>query len=362
MSDAAIVYVNAEGRAVYRASGLYNCTTVLVAARLGIPGGDVPKLMQERFDAGHAYEPVILERVRTSGPSSIHSLQAETRQNVGSSAAVVGHIDCIAAGPVFATTVDGKKHGKLWEPECGYTVVDAKSFAPSTWKTWEAKGFDAFPYYAWQQAIYSKFFEDCPIGMAVGLKDMDSPEPRLVDYRMDVYTKPPVGYGKIVARVLEIEKLAALGMDGLPAKCDRPTYPCPYYAYSFHTEADAARIIKPADIEGGVEALTAIAEKRAAAYKAHKALEVEMEQYDAEMKSMVGDSVGQVKLSKVSDTVSSVSFSHSSYSSVDWAAMQVDFPGLDRDKYKQNKESEKLTVRVNSKRPVGKVNADVFVE
>lgn len=361
-----LVHINGDGKPQYRASGLYACTSALVAARLGFDGQGAPEWLEERFEQGHTFEPIIMERARLRGFKRVDSQQMETRQNVGP-AVIVGHIDGLGWGAPVVDSIDGvsllpehdgTKLFVLFGADDSVCLIDAKAFAPSTYTTWVRDRFKAFPYYAWQQSIYQKFLEmamgrPVPIVMAVGLKDMEAAkngEYKLLDFRMDVFTEPLVPFGQIMARVLEIERIAAGGIDAMPGKCDRPMFPCPFWSFPFHTAQENDVMIDERSIEGGIGELAKVADLRQAAYKRMKVAEAEVDEYDQVMKAAVGENVGSVKVGKVAELASSVTFYHAAYTTTNWDRVQKDYAGFDREKYQEKRPSTKLSVRVNPKR------------
>lgn len=365
MSDARIVSFTEEGRPIYRASAMYNCLSVLVAARLGLEPNSAPDWMEERYQQGHDYEDFILDRARTRGMIGLHSQQMELEQSIGP-AILRGHIDALGTGAFIPDTIDGvKADGPFGAEIDGFTsLIDAKAFAPSTWEKWVSKRFDAFPYYAWSMTIYQTLLKSQlgfapPIVMAIGLKNMEAAnEGRIVldDFRLDVFTEPPMQFGTILQRILQVEKVAAGGIDNMPGKCDRPQWPCPYVFYPFHSGAEKEEI-DPANIEGGLGHLAVLADRRNEAYRQMKECEGTVATLDEAMKSAVGEAEGSVKVGKMARGVSSVTFYHSNYTTVDWDKIQADYPGFDRSKYQTSRPSTKLSVRVNPKRE--KKQADV---
>lgn len=357
--DAATVNLDESGIWTYRASGLYNCTTALLAHRLGITGSSPPGWLQERFDEGHRYEPVILERTRRRG-FLLAGLQDECVKKIGA-AQIKGHIDALGYLGIIGPTVDSVNfvstngvpqvfHGE------GAVMIDAKAFAQSTWEEWNrgiAKGdvWERFPYYAWQLSFYSHCYGGIPIAMAIGLKDREVPEDILLDYRLDMFTEAPIPMAKIVARVLQIEALAKKGMEGLPEKCDKASYPCPFFNMPFHT--DKANDVPEYELdEGQMARLITLTEQRLSAQRSRDEFNKMVEAIDLEIRDLVGDKPGKLKLGKLSETVSSFSLGYHGYTSVNWQKLTQDHPLVKAELYKETSQSSKPTVRVNGKRSV----------
>lgn len=375
MGDEAVVHVDNKGVWTYRASGLYNCTSVLVAARLGMQGEPVTGFMAERFAEGHLFEPIILERARRRG-LDLYGFQDECAMRVGR-AQVKGHIDSLGSN-IHQTpfeSIQGEVAGGLYplgtvafgpglfgRPSVGLgriAVVDAKAFAQSTWDKWcsaVSKGtvWTEFPYYAWQMSFYASMYDNAAIVMAIGLKDRDSlPELNLLDFRLDYFEDIPIPRTKIIQRVMEVERLAARGIDGLPEVCDQNKFPCPYYNMPFHRQpSEGAPVeLQDKDIVGGPGRLAMLAEQRMEHWQTMKDAETAM----AEMDELIKEAVGNQPVNKKvpSDFVSSVTTYHSSYQRVNWGQIIKDYPGFDQDKYKESVPSSKLSVRVNGKRSKG---------
>lgn len=364
MSDKPIVYLDDNGTPTYRPSAIYNCLSVLVAARLGLEPKSAPGWMQERFNEGHAYEDTILERARLRGFTFLYGFQMEVTQKVGP-AQMVGHIDALGAGAFIPDTIDGLAHDGS-SVDLGVPIlIDAKAFAESSWEKWTRTRdpWAAFPYYSWQMTTYSKALGNLPIAMAIGLKDREhyqrTGETRLIDFRLDLFTKPPMSFGRIMARILEVERLAAKGVDGIPGTCDNSVFPCPYFTYPFHTEKEQTALEVP-EGERFTE-LVNLAEERTAIYRQIKDLETRLGDLDRQMLATVGEEEGNIRFGDASSVISSASFYRSMRSEIDWDAVRLDYPDFDRDSYTVKRPSSKLSVRLNPKR-AAKVDPEVFVE
>lgn len=366
--DYSPVWQDKDGAWVYRVSAIYGCTSLLLAYRLGVSATNAtPEWLQERFDEGHAYENTILERARQRGFSNIYNFQDRTVQNIGTGARLVGHIDAMGVGAFIPDTIDGVENTgmRAWKPK-GAVIIDAKAFAQSTWDNWRRGQFSAFPYYGWSMSAYTKNYGDIPIVMAIGLKDREAYEQTgecvLKDFRLDLFTKPPVPFGKIMAKILKVENLAKQGMAGLPEGCDNPTFPCPFFSMPFHTKGGKGLEIVDGQITGGLEKLAELANARHEAYEAGKRAQVLVEEIDGQMKELVGDNEGNANIAAHSDTVSSVSFYHAGYPKIRWDEMVKAHPGLDPGKYKETAKSEKLSVKLNVKRTSPKPNVAALTD
>ncbi len=360
------VTIDPDGRAKYRVSALYQCTSALLAWRLGLQGGSAPEWMQERFDQGHVFEPIILDRAQTRGITKLYATQDETRQDIGNLARIVGHIDGLALCGDDGITVDSLDGVEglttfHWE---GPAVIDAKAFARSTYDNWARGKWSAMPYYAWSMTAYSHFYGNIPILMACGLKDMDAVnagEYVLSDFRLDAWSKPPIAWGEIVAKVLKVEALAKQGMDGMPGECSISQYPCPFWSFPFHTRVIKSRI-EDGQIVGGLEEIARLAEQRAAASERMAAAKAEVDDLDLQMKALVGNQEGNAPISGLADGLSSVSFYYATTTGTDWAGIKKDYPEFEKDRYVTKGKSPRLSVKLNAKRPIAPPNVSALVD
>ena len=105
----------------------------------------------------------------------------------------------------------------------GDAIVEAKAFAPSTYRTYEAGGIEAFPHYAWQTSV-----EMVATGMdllfVVGVKNDDGVVERIYT---EVRTTPIFSRKEIEARVLEVVGYVE---EGVVPGCEYKQFPCPYFA------------------------------------------------------------------------------------------------------------------------------------
>jgi uncharacterized small protein (DUF1192 family) len=223
--DRPSVYFDPEvERWVYRASALGSCERELVLHRRGMTGSPTPDWLQVRFDEGHDWETRILDRFVEDQGTPLRGFQARGALLVGKHAMVRGSID--------AETDDA--------------VVDAKFLGPDLYRKLIKDGIDAFPHYAWQQAVYAHAMEKQRVCLAMGLKEIEGEgDDRVIVgiaemHYLWVELKDLPTIPQIKARVMRLEKLAQ-GND-LPA-CPVPfPYPCPFDY--MHDEVDTAIEVK----------------------------------------------------------------------------------------------------------------------
>lgn len=232
MSDASVVSMEGDV-AVYRASGIYSCVNALLMYRLGYEGSDPPAWLQERFNAGHEHEPLIRARLLALD-YSLSNDQATVEIPVGPTAMIRGHIDFLNTSDRFKiSSFDGKPEpsGSSWfTPGVeGYaSIVDAKALSQSSFDKWSKSQFSGFPYYLWQQAVYMYALDANGVLMAVKNKNTDK---LLYDYFSRSYIESKLPLATILARVLEVEKLATTeGETAIFAQtCQPKMWPCAFY-------------------------------------------------------------------------------------------------------------------------------------
>lgn len=192
-----------NGLIIYRASALGGCLKALVASRLEFVQMPAPKFIQEKYDAGHAAEDPVVDKLRHEHGIRIVGRQIETRTEVAPNVVVMGHID----GIVFGSNC----------------LLEIKSQGQHEWDEFEKYGWDSglFPRYKWQISAYfhSNYeFEKCLFVRY----NRDTGE-----ISKEMLTRPFYSLAHIRARVLGAEEYVAEGK--LPATCDVAMYPCPVF-------------------------------------------------------------------------------------------------------------------------------------
>lgn len=132
------VYVDTDGTVVYRASALGMCLRALVAARQGCPPCPPGAKQAADQQAGIDYETVVLHKLTRMGFEISHQ-QREYDLPVSEGVIVRCHVD----GLVTRVENDG----------ASTSVLEVKSVAPSTFKLWQRKRFDAFPGWGYQLGV-----------------------------------------------------------------------------------------------------------------------------------------------------------------------------------------------------------------
>lgn len=227
---------------VYRASGFGSCTRVFVAhANSRIPA-PTPAWMQEVFDQGHEFEPLIRQAHADKVGGVVTDDQLEVELDLGmvygKRVVIRGHIDGVI------------------EDEHGRRLFEAKKIRDSGWGNFLSKGIELNVNYPWQESIYMHGLElteaDFVGGHVVNHGTEDLPDWVLVETECIPITQPPFNMKAIRARVKLIEGLIRSGLDAPEVDCQRSQYPCPFYKlhdwdedeYELPTEGDAAEVVK----------------------------------------------------------------------------------------------------------------------
>lgn len=260
------VYEVPEGARVYSASSMGECTTALVARGIGYPPADMPEVLNVALKEGNRNEPRILERLgmwhllgegeeeraerkqyRVYVPGDYAALGIETGEYdpdrdvdycdqprvwlpVTKTAVVRAHLDGLAA--------------EVKEADGARRVVEAKAFGDAYWDQFQREGLVGFPGYEWQLSIQmygaGVSLLGCQPGkdylralFVVGHKANDDMAKLHRVNKGDVFEvsvvevdEPPVKFGRILKRVLEVEKHVKAGE--LP-ECVEGRWPCAYF-------------------------------------------------------------------------------------------------------------------------------------
>ena len=344
--DANIVYPETrQGKEtwVYRASGLGGCQNALIAARMGIEGSRPPAWMQQRFDVGKDLEPIILNKLRERYGFALYGMQETCELDVTETAMVRGHVDALTECKGELTHMMGKKlpkGSKIVDEMRQIAVVDAKAFTPDMVQKWLKGNWEAFPYYAWQQAMYVHTFQFHGVIMAV--YDKISGE-IVVDYWPS--EKIPVSLAKIKLKVVGIERAVAKGPQELFAHpCSPRMFPCPYWQ-----EHPAVEGAPDADgtVTGHDEEVRELAILYSDAQQREKAANADKVAAGEQIAKLFGGVEAKAALPDWT-----VSTYHFSYSTTDWAAIG-EAVGMDADaakaKFVVSMKSAKLTPKCTAK-------------
>lgn len=334
---------------VYRASALYGCDNALYAARMGIGGSQPPDWMQDRYDAGHDHEPLILGKIERKFGFKPYGFQMSTELEVGDFAMIRGHIDALdplgndplvthfngeaLRTPTRITSLDEEYGGKP-------IVVDAKALSQGSFEKWEKSGFYGFPYYGWQQRIYIFSLDLDGVVMAVKNKNTDA---MIVDYYPATSRHlPPMG--DIFSKVIAVEtKAREQGEAALfDHDCTQKQYPCPYWTFCWERPSKDKVDVKDEDTLGKVAVLVRSREEHRQAEAEAKTQAAEI---DSEIVSLVGGGLATARTS-----AGTVSTYHASSQVVDWAAIAAELKLADataaKEKFSSSKASSKLSIRV----------------
>lgn len=202
--DRHIVYKEADGTIVYRASSVGKPLRCLSAARQGYDPLPAPEYLLKAAAAGTAIEPVVKARMRSEG-WRVSGEQNEVEVVVEPGVIIRGHLDAVHC---FAPGSDDD-HG-----------LEVKSMSRRVWDKWQSGRFDNFPSYAAQLTTYMAALNFRPFWYAVICRD----DPDL--FEVVEVTDPPADWDAIKRKVSLSERFAQLGI--LPV-CDEPSeYSCPY--------------------------------------------------------------------------------------------------------------------------------------
>lgn len=250
--NAAVVYEDADGATVFRASSLGYCIGALVRARLGVTGSAPPDTMQERFDEGHAWEQRVilaglgvdwtqldaraLKQYGTvvediAGPQ----VETEIRWTAASGVKVIRcHPDAVVKhGSRTLDGADGNAErrvveAKFFGSDLFYETVRGVAGAEKEFGAeMQARGLGYK--YALQLSI-EMLSTGLPALYVIGLKERDPSTGDLTlgeVWTMEVDT-PPYSMAEVRARVYEVEGWVARGE--MPPCVVPFDYPCAYWA------------------------------------------------------------------------------------------------------------------------------------
>lgn len=341
MSDAAPVTTDETGVAYYRASSLYSCHNALLMHRLGYQGKQPPEWMQQKYEDGHTWEPIILEKLESAFDFKLSHQQEEIEFAVGSSAKVRGHIDARGYGnewgQVKVTHINGEKTvgGDLYIdiPDDKFLVVDAKALSKGSFEKWARGMWREFPYYLWQQVIYVIALD--AYGLVMAVKNKDSGELR-VDYFTRDHLTDQVSRVDIVKKVLAVEADAKIGPQQIFAKPCTKMFPCPFFNY--HPAED-----KEAEVDATPKMVELVTQRQR--YKvAMDNFKTMLDNIDEEIKAEANNAPCVCPVPGYR-----VELYHHKYSVIDWdlLAINLGIPVEDaKEQLTKLLESDKLTVKV----------------
>lgn len=232
---------------VYRASSLGSCTRIFVAHARGHEPAPPPAWLQEIFDEGHAFEPLIRERFEKEQHCKVVDDQLELELDLGvmhgRRVIVRGHIDGIVTN-----TLDEERE-----------LFEAKKIRESGWHDMLRKGIEYNVNYPWQLSVYMIGLElDTAQFVAGRVIDGELAELHTIEVQ-----GPPFNLLAIRKRIKSIEDLIATGFDATEVPCTKNTFPCPFF--KLHDEPDEpVAFALPVDGEQG-EVVKLLLEEYAAA-------------------------------------------------------------------------------------------------
>lgn len=207
------VYVEG-GMPVYRASGIMGCPRALWLARQGYEPTPPPEGLRKAFDAGNVMERVVVRKLREEG---FYVEEAQEAIEVKVAGCVVrGHLDVSVLSAKTRPNLDRgmqpfekfkESHPGLAGWDGGACIAEIKSMNADEYERWGREGFSGWPKYAAQAAIYMRA-KSMPLVYVVAKREKDEngfEGWRIADWRLEFYKEPPMPFGTIAARVLQIE-------------------------------------------------------------------------------------------------------------------------------------------------------------
>lgn len=344
MSDKPMVWIDGDGVANYRASSLYSCFNALLLTRLGYEGDAPPPWLQQRFDAGHDHEPLILRKLTERYGFNLVGAQDEVVIPIGTTARVVGHVDALHIGsesfPMEITHMNGEPMSRPIDiPAGAIVVVDAKALAVSTFASWSTKRFDAMPYYAWQQRAY--MIGTDAVGLVMAVKNKNTDDMRVEFFTVD-YMDNIVKKTDIMRKVLAVEAAAKVGNTEIFAQPCTPMMPCPFW--KMHPKD-----VDDPDADVDLIALASVVTERQSAKAEENAAKARYESANDQILQLMGKAKTSVRIPRLG----TVSTYHHSYPTVDWEAIEKACnmtPGTAKDRFTTPQQSKSLSVRFTPKK------------
>jgi hypothetical protein len=215
-----MVYVDDEGRSIYRASALGQCTSAFIYVRAGFEPMAPPPAMQRRFDEGHLHEANIIQRLNTEHGIEVFNREREVTMWITSTLGIRGHIDGEGVGNLEADWADG------FHPTAAkHRLVENKTMSQKAFAEWVELDWDArwrkYPGYAMQITV---------LGEAAGFDEVIYAVKNKESGEILVEITPTAVYPllTIKQKVLGIEAHVRQGQP-MPDECDIRSYPCPVF-------------------------------------------------------------------------------------------------------------------------------------
>lgn len=222
-NDKPTVWVNDEGIAHYRASGLGGCTAAMIALRQGFTAMAPPKSMQDRYNEGHLHEPDIVRRANTEFGLEVFNRQREVEVWVSPTAVIVGHIDGEVVG-WLPEEIELGLHRMGDAPP--HRLFEAKTMSDAAFKKWMSMSWPErwgiyHGGYAKQLTVYL-----AGTGLASAVYAVKNKESGKVV--MEAVPGPPLDLNQIKVQVFGVEAHVRQGLP-LPEVCDVRQFPCPVF-------------------------------------------------------------------------------------------------------------------------------------
>lgn len=225
--DKPMVYLDDEGRTIFRASALGQCTTAMIALRMGFSAMKPPKSMQDRFNEGHLHEPDIVKRANTEFGVEVFGSQRTVTWWVTDTIGIKGHIDGEAVGwtveEIEAAAESDEAFDLFDKP---HRLFEAKTMSEQAFRWWVEHDWDArwkkYPGYARQFTVYGHATE-----LEQGLYAVKNKESGQVIVEPTPTQIVPLPL--IKATVVGVEAHVRQGLP-MPDECKpRKSWPCPVF-------------------------------------------------------------------------------------------------------------------------------------
>lgn len=186
--DRPVVYRD-NGHWIYRASAIGGCPRGLLAARRGYRALPPPGWLTEAAEAGNLAEQHAISWLKARG-WHVRDQQQTVEWAIGETAMIRGHIDGIG---------EYRQSGGK-QPTKDIRLVEIKSMSDKVFTNWRKQGFQAFPKYAAQLAMYMTVLK-LPAVYVIVRRETGDIIHQLID-------EPPVSLAVVIRRVLQTEAQA----------------------------------------------------------------------------------------------------------------------------------------------------------
>ena len=309
------VYVEKDGRVIYRASSVGQCVRALVASGLGevaLFGADRKALLERSADEGNLHEDAVRSKLEGEG-WTVHSTQDEIDVPVIPGVFLRGHTDGVISKP--GVTVSDQ------------ALLEVKSMSTKQFDKWIKKRFRDFPKYAYQISAYMKGYPGLDAYYVVKRR-----EDGLLDRTVIPHSTPPIQWSTIRKKITTAERWRRKGE--LPP-CDvKNQWGCPFFY--LHEEDDFEEAVIPDDevrkvLEGLVADFVGLKESEKVGKEAG---DIRKQEISPEILNLLSGDYVYVEVGGVTYKVTK---SGTTRSWVDMAAMREDGHGELLDSYTKTK-------------------------